>query len=71
MSSNKSISAPAINNQEFDTYAAEYDQALAQGLTISGEDKDYFAQGRVLWLRDCLAQQGVEAHRVLDFGCGT
>ena len=29
----------------FDAYVEDYDAALAQGLSISGEDKNYFAQG--------------------------
>jgi hypothetical protein len=33
---------------EFDAYAATYDAALAQGISISGEDKNYFARGRIL-----------------------
>ena len=31
----------------FDKYADDYDAALAEGLSVSGEDKDYFARGRV------------------------
>ena len=34
----------------FDQYAAEYDAALAQGLSVSGEDKEHFARERVSWL---------------------
>jgi hypothetical protein len=41
---------------EFDSYAADYELALAQGLSISGEDKNYFAQGRIAWLANCLRQ---------------
>jgi len=60
---------------EFDRYADEYDAALAQGLSVSGEDKNYFAQGRIAFLASCLPQaqnHGEEPPRsVLDFGCGT
>jgi SAM-dependent methyltransferase len=56
---------------EFDRYAAEYDAALAQGLAVSGEDKDHFARGRVEWLAGCLARLNARPARVLDFGCGT
>jgi hypothetical protein len=31
----------------FDEYTADYDTALARGLSVSGEDKAYFAHGRV------------------------
>jgi SAM-dependent methyltransferase len=56
---------------EFDEYAAEYDKALAQGIGISGEDKSYFAEGRVKMLRGCLAAESRGPGVVLDFGCGT
>ncbi len=57
--------------QEFDRYAKNYDEALAQGISVSGEDKDFFARGRVDWLARCLKSLGMEPKSVLDFGCGT
>ena len=30
----------------FDLYADDYDVALARGISVSGEKKDYFAQRR-------------------------
>jgi SAM-dependent methyltransferase len=56
---------------EFDEYAIDYDAALARGVSVSGEDKDYFARGRVAWLGRCLAQMGRHPGAVMDFGCGT
>jgi SAM-dependent methyltransferase len=56
---------------EFDRYAAEYDAALAQGLSVSGEDKDHFARGRVEWLTGSLARLPYRPASVMDFGCGT
>lgn len=55
----------------FDHYAEEYDSALEQGLAVSGEDKHYFAQGRVRWLSHCLQQMQQYPKSVMDFGCGT
>jgi SAM-dependent methyltransferase len=55
---------------EFDQYAASYDQALAQGISVSGEDKDFFARGRVAWLAKCLRQRSIQARAAMDFGCG-
>jgi SAM-dependent methyltransferase len=55
----------------FDAWAADYDRALAQGVSLSGEDKEYFAEGRVRWLARCLDAFGAQARDVLDFGCGT
>jgi len=60
------------NEAEFDRYAEEYDAALAQGLSVSGEDKNYFARGRIAFLVTCLARLSIEAPQsVLDLGCGT
>jgi SAM-dependent methyltransferase len=56
---------------EFDAYAARYDEALAAGLSVTGEDKDYYARGRMRWLGERLRASGVAAPQtVLDFGCG-
>ena len=62
---------PAETDAEFDMYAARYDEALAQGISVSGEDKNYFAEGRVVWLRGLLEKLGEKPRTVLDFGCGT
>jgi SAM-dependent methyltransferase len=56
---------------DFDEYASDYDAALARGVSVSGEDKDYFAQGRVAWLSRRLAELGQRPGAVMDFGCGT
>ena len=56
---------------EFDDYAGNYDAALNQGLSLSGESKEYFAHERVRWLAARLADLGVQPSRVLDYGCGT
>jgi SAM-dependent methyltransferase len=55
----------------FDLYAEDYDTALARGISISGEEKDYFARRRIEWLRDCLRLFSVSATKLMDFGCGT
>ena len=54
----------------FDEYAAEYDAALAQGISVSGETKDYFAEGRVDWLASRLRELKFRPGSILDFGCG-
>jgi len=56
---------------EFDRYAADYDTALARGLAVSGEDKEYFGRGRVNWLGSCLERLAHRPTGVMDFGCGT
>jgi hypothetical protein len=37
----------SFRNLAFDEYADGYDAALTQGLSVSGEDKHYFARGRI------------------------
>lgn len=54
----------------FDTYADDYDAALAEGLSASGESRDYFARERLRWLAGQLAGRGVSPRTALDFGCG-
>jgi SAM-dependent methyltransferase len=75
MSSTPSLSAETAGDAseaaEFDRYAEEYDAALEQGISVSGEDKHYFARGRVTWLAQQLASQNFTPRTVLDFGCGT
>jgi len=61
------MSAPAA----FDNFARNYDQELERGVRISGESKDYFAEGRIRWVAKCLHELGERPARVLDFGCGT
>jgi SAM-dependent methyltransferase len=56
---------------EFDDYAGSYDSALNQGLSLSGESKEYFAHERVRWLAARLSHLGVQPCHVLDYGCGT
>jgi SAM-dependent methyltransferase len=56
---------------EFDDYAGSYDNALNQGLSLSGEPKEYFAHARVRWLAARLFHLGVQPLHVLDYGCGT
>jgi SAM-dependent methyltransferase len=62
---------PSPQRPIFDAYAKEYDAALMQGVSISGEGKEYFARGRVLWLVRRLTELGERPQSVVDFGCGT
>jgi SAM-dependent methyltransferase len=55
----------------FDEFAANYEAALGRGLSVTGEEKDYFACGRIAWLARCLRTLGVRPRHILDYGCGT
>jgi trans-aconitate methyltransferase len=55
----------------FDSHASDYETQCAQGLSVSGESKDFFARGRVAYLRSLWERRGLpEPERVVDFGCG-
>ena len=60
-----------VSHATFDEYAADYEQALNKGVSLSGESPAYFAEKRVeytaLWLHE-LGKS--EAGRIADFGCG-
>jgi SAM-dependent methyltransferase len=56
---------------EFDSYAEDYEAALQHGISVSGENADFFAKSRVAWLSQCLPGLQCEPNNVLDFGCGT
>jgi SAM-dependent methyltransferase len=54
----------------FDQYAAAYEEALSDALAPSGESREYFAGGRVAWLKRCLEDRNQPVGSLLDFGCG-
>ncbi len=54
----------------FDEYAEAYEQALSNAIAVSGEDREYFAEGRVAWLARCLREAKETPRTLLDFGCG-
>jgi SAM-dependent methyltransferase len=59
------------SHTEFDNYSTTYDAALHQGISVSGESKEYFAEGRIKWLAKCLHELQKSARLVMDYGCGT
>jgi len=56
---------------EFDDVAADYDEQLHRGVSLSGERKEYFAEARVAWLKQRLGHGLESVHTVMDYGCGT
>lgn len=60
----------SINPCDFDDFAPAYEQALQKGLKLSGENPDFFADGRLAWLRRVLLNSGNKPGHILDFGCG-
>jgi SAM-dependent methyltransferase len=60
-----------METAEFDSFADSYERDLAEALAASGEDRQYFARGRVDWLAGILQRMGTKPRHVMDFGCGT
>ncbi|MGH2362375.1 MAG: class I SAM-dependent methyltransferase [bacterium] len=60
-----------MSRDVFDEYARSYDEALANGLAVSGEGREFFARERVEFLATCLDKHRLETRTVLDYGCGT
>jgi SAM-dependent methyltransferase len=59
-----------MKSVDFDLHADTYDEDLNRALAASGEDKHYFARGRVQWLAACLNRINERPASVLDYGCG-
>jgi len=58
------------SSPQFDKYADTYDAELNQALAVTGEDKNYFALGRVRSLKQSLQQLGEQPSSAIDYGCG-
>ena len=43
---------------------------MAESLSATGEDKQYFARGRISWIAKCLKQLNSQPLTAIDFGCG-
>lgn len=63
------MTAVTVPSTAFDAYAEQYEQALNNGLKLSGEGPEYFAKSRIAWSQQVLSNQG-QLNHVLDFGCG-
>jgi SAM-dependent methyltransferase len=60
-----------LTNSDHDRCVLDHERALAEGLWISGESKEYFAEARMRWLATRLARMDANPEFALDFGCGT
>lgn len=57
-------------SQQFDGHTDTYVDDLQKGLSLSGEDADYFARKRIQWLHARLRERQASPKAILDFGCG-
>ena len=59
-----------MSQAEFDNYANTYEADLAKSLAATGEDRDFYAQGRIDWTAKCVARLRPAVQAILDYGCG-
>jgi SAM-dependent methyltransferase len=62
-------SCGVAGNSEFDKFADSYRDCVNSTLGPSGEDSEYFARGRVAWLKTIFKDDS-NIHQVMDYGCG-
>ena len=55
----------------FDETAARYKEELNRGVSLTGENPEFFAKSRLTWVAQRLAKWGSHPKKALDFGCGT
>ena len=59
-----------MSEAEFDQFATSYNKDLSKSLAITGEGRDFYAQGRIDWTAKCTSRLGLDVRRILDYGCG-
>ena len=59
-----------MTQAEFDRFAHSYEEDLAKSLAVTGEDRNFYAQGRIDWTAECVARLECPVRRILDYGCG-
>jgi len=64
------MSSPDTRKPKFDASAPRHGAALHEVSLWPSDGQNYFARGRVRWLRRCLEELGERPATVLDFGCG-
>ena len=56
---------------EFDRVSKKYEEALNLGISLSGENSDYFARTRVDHMARVHARIHAKTKTIMDYGCGT
>jgi SAM-dependent methyltransferase len=59
-----------MRRAEFDRFSITYERDLAKAIAVTGDGRAFYAQRRIDWTAQCIAKQGLEVRRILDYGCG-
>ena len=60
-----------MTKSEFDKVSTNYEEALSYGLSLSGENADYFASNRVEHVAKLHTDVHAKSETIMDYGCGT
>ncbi len=60
----------APNPSTFDSYSENYDATLNRSIALSGEDREFYARGRIKSLARYLTKENRTVSKMMDFGCG-
>lgn len=55
---------------QFDAFAKNYDKALSEALSLTGEAPVFYAERRIAMTHKLISGHNFKADRILDFGCG-
>jgi SAM-dependent methyltransferase len=56
---------------EFDNISSKYEEILNRGISLSGENSEYFAVNRVDYAAKLHAKNNLKSKIIMDYGCGT
>lgn len=59
-----------MSRAEFDQFANDYERDLARSLSVTGENRYFYAKHRIDWTANCIEDIGLRANRIIDYGCG-
>ena len=60
-----------MTESEFDKVSTNYEKALNHGISLSGENADYFASNRVEHVAKLHTSVHAKSETIMDYGCGT
>ena len=60
-----------MTKSEFDKVSTNYEEALSYGISLSGENADYFASNRVEHVAKLHTDVHAKSETIMDYGCGT
>jgi trans-aconitate methyltransferase len=60
-----------MTETEFDQVSANYEKVLSRGISLSGENSNYFASKRVEHMAKLHSGIHAKSETIMDYGCGT